>query len=479
MSTRVGEVYSEHAEALRSLARRQLGDPVEADDVVAATFSLLMTLKGPHTQDPRGGAARAFAFGVCANLIRRFRRARARRGEVLARYRGEPPATGEDLERTVAQRQLAARLAEALAELPEEQRTALLLSALEDYSAADIAAIYGVPEATVRTRLFHARRKLRASIDGTSRRGRLALGVALVLLLVVAVGGGPRAWAARLVAVYHRVVEAITQPRVPAGASSSLRQRHGDRTATARAEAAPALARAITAAPAPTEAAPAVAPAIVGARAPAAAIASAPARAPAIVAAPAPAAASAAAPPLAPALTVTAPTAALTATATATKASADTAPSRAIAATTPAARVRHHVRAPVPALAAPASDAELAPSSAAHAAATPDERAPTAANDPSHALYVRAHHAQFVARDYADALAAWDEYLARPAGTFAVEAQFNRAIALAQLGRVDEARAAIAPFAAGAHGDYRRQSARRLLDLLAKKALNATPPPRE
>jgi RNA polymerase sigma-70 factor (ECF subfamily) len=454
MSTRVAEVYSEHAEALRSLARRQLGDPVEADDVVAATFSLLMTIKGPHTQDPRGGATRAFAFGVCANLIRRLRRARARRGEVLARYRGEPPTAGEDLERTVAQRQLAARLSEALAELPEEQRTALLLSALEDYSAADIAAIYGVPEATVRTRLFHARRKLRASIEGASRRGRLALGVALVLLLVVALGGGPRALAARLVAVYHRIVDVITQPRVPAGASSSAAPRqHRHVTATMSAEVAPAAAPVIAAEP--------PAPALV-------------VTAPRVTA---------------PAVTAPAVTASVAAAPT------EASPSRAVIATA-TAHVHHRLRSPEPAppvsappVSAPPVSAPPEPEPAPTATASKAEPAPAndasaesvraAAHDPLHALYVRAHHAQFVERDYARALAAWDEYLAPRAGTFAVEAQFNRAIALAQLGRVDEARAAIARFAAGAYGDYRRQSARRLLDLLAKKTLNGTPPPRE
>ena len=43
-----------------------------------------------------------------------------------------------------------------------EQRDAVILSALEEHSAADIARHAGVPEATVRTRLFHARKKLRA-----------------------------------------------------------------------------------------------------------------------------------------------------------------------------------------------------------------------------------------------------------------------------------------------------------------------------
>jgi hypothetical protein len=87
--------------------------------------------------------------------------------------------------------------------------------------------------------------------------------------------------------------------------------------------------------------------------------------------------------------------------------------------------------------------------------------------DPLHAEYLRAHQAQFVAQDYETALQAWDAYIAHAsAGTFALEARYNRAIALAHVGRIAEAREALAPFAAGEFGDYRRRAAQRLLDVL-------------
>jgi RNA polymerase sigma-70 factor (ECF subfamily) len=160
--TSVAEVYARHKGAVWALARRRLGDAVDADDIAAATFSLLLTIPGPHRDEPRGPAVRAFVLGVCANLIRRFRRSGARRRAVLARYDAETPRAGDDLERTVALRLQAARLERALGQLSAEQRDALIGSALEEHSAADLARRAGVPEATVRTRLFHARKKLRA-----------------------------------------------------------------------------------------------------------------------------------------------------------------------------------------------------------------------------------------------------------------------------------------------------------------------------
>ncbi|MGH7538655.1 MAG: RNA polymerase sigma factor, partial [Gemmatimonadales bacterium] len=63
---------------------------------------------------------------------------------------------------TVAEREiLLARLREALAELPERRRLAVVLFDVEGYSHAEIAEILGMPEGTVRSEVFHARRRLR------------------------------------------------------------------------------------------------------------------------------------------------------------------------------------------------------------------------------------------------------------------------------------------------------------------------------
>jgi hypothetical protein len=94
------------------------------------------------------------------------------------------------------------------------------------------------------------------------------------------------------------------------------------------------------------------------------------------------------------------------------------------------------------------------------------EPAEPSASD-SLALYRAAHHLHFSEHDSAAALVAWDAYLARdPAGAFAPEARYNRALCLVRLGRTAEAREALAPFASGVSGGYRRSEARALLSLL-------------
>jgi len=85
--------------------------------------------------------------------------------------------------------------------------------------------------------------------------------------------------------------------------------------------------------------------------------------------------------------------------------------------------------------------------------------------DPTLALYRIAHKAHFVDRDPARALAAWDAYLsAAPNGAFAPEARYNRALSLVRLSRRADARSALAPFANGAYGGYRKAEARALLE---------------
>ncbi|MDF3065718.1 MAG: Proline-rich protein [Polyangiaceae bacterium] len=81
-------------------------------------------------------------------------------------------------------------------------------------------------------------------------------------------------------------------------------------------------------------------------------------------------------------------------------------------------------------------------------------------------LYRLAHEAHFAGHDYARALPAWEAYLrAAPSGRLATEARYNRAICLLRLGRTEEARTALKPFALGAMG-YRQSEAQLLLNEL-------------
>ena len=74
-------------------------------------------------------------------------------------------ATGGDApDRSADLSALNAALQEALAELPERQRMAVVLFDAEGYSHREIGEILGIPEGTVRSDVFHARRTLREAL---------------------------------------------------------------------------------------------------------------------------------------------------------------------------------------------------------------------------------------------------------------------------------------------------------------------------
>ena len=54
----------------------------------------------------------------------------------------------------------------AIRALPPDQRAAVALFHLEEMSVAEVAVALDVPAGTVKTRLMHARRKLRAALEG-------------------------------------------------------------------------------------------------------------------------------------------------------------------------------------------------------------------------------------------------------------------------------------------------------------------------
>lgn len=87
--------------------------------------------------------------------------------------------------------------------------------------------------------------------------------------------------------------------------------------------------------------------------------------------------------------------------------------------------------------------------------------------DTALSIYQRAHQSHFVSKDYLSALRGWEHYLrVAPAGPLALEARYNRALALLHLGRKSEAQAALEPFVRGQYGGYRQQEAQQLTDYL-------------
>ncbi|MFQ5927596.1 MAG: RNA polymerase sigma factor [Terriglobia bacterium] len=90
-------------------------------------------------------------------LNRQRAAARARRRDTAWFARGAAPANAETL---AAAREFHTRLRNEINRLPEKLRAVLLLSALEGFDTRTVAAILEIPEGTVRSRLYLARKHL-------------------------------------------------------------------------------------------------------------------------------------------------------------------------------------------------------------------------------------------------------------------------------------------------------------------------------
>jgi RNA polymerase sigma-70 factor, ECF subfamily len=158
----VGVAYDRHHAAVRRFARRLVGDDAAAEDLVHEAFVTL-----PQAIRHFGGESSlcTFLISIAVNHARHHLRAAARRRAALERFAHEPRAAGAGPEQHAERASIARALTRALDTLPHDQRVVFVLCDVEERTAGEVSAITGAPEATVRTRLFHARRKLRTELE--------------------------------------------------------------------------------------------------------------------------------------------------------------------------------------------------------------------------------------------------------------------------------------------------------------------------
>lgn len=146
-----------HLEAVSRVARHLSRDRLGAEDLVQETYLRAYAAFGSHG----GVSTRAWLLTICTNLARSDWRRQARR--VAEEPRAEIDDTersSEDVEAAVERRLDAELVGAAFAELPAEQRVAIVLMDLGGQSAAEVARQLGCPRGTVLARVHRGRRRL-------------------------------------------------------------------------------------------------------------------------------------------------------------------------------------------------------------------------------------------------------------------------------------------------------------------------------
>jgi RNA polymerase sigma-70 factor, ECF subfamily len=165
----LGTLYDRYARDVWRVVRRTLGDAGDADDVVHATFLNLPRIAPSY--DGRT-SCRNWLRGIAVRLAIRHRRGAGRfRRMIEALGRALTPKAGpRNPERHVSDNEELRILEAALQGMHPKKRAAFVLVELEGMSTEEAARALDVPPATVRTRLFNARRVLKAALESGRAR---------------------------------------------------------------------------------------------------------------------------------------------------------------------------------------------------------------------------------------------------------------------------------------------------------------------
>jgi RNA polymerase sigma-70 factor (ECF subfamily) len=158
------ELVRRHERRVFRLLMRMLGNREEAEDVAQEAF---LSLHRHGHRFRREARFSTFVYRVAANAALNRRRTLGRNRNRINEFRTQqdaglelPPAP-RNPEDAAAGSEARARVQQALLDLPDDLRIAVVLYDIEGQSYQDVAQALGIPEGTVKSRIHRARRALR------------------------------------------------------------------------------------------------------------------------------------------------------------------------------------------------------------------------------------------------------------------------------------------------------------------------------
>ncbi|GAA4611207.1 RNA polymerase sigma factor SigM [Saccharopolyspora hordei] len=149
------ELFRRHRDRLWAVALRTMRDPEDAADALQdAMISAFRNASSFRAESQVTTWLHRIVVNACLD---RIRRKQARPTVPLPEAGPAEPAVPRD---AIAEQDTKMAVQDALAELPEDQRTAIVLVDVEGYSVAEAAAVFGIAEGTVKSRCARGRAKL-------------------------------------------------------------------------------------------------------------------------------------------------------------------------------------------------------------------------------------------------------------------------------------------------------------------------------
>ena len=149
-------LVTEYASTLYRVAFSVLRNPADAEDAVQEAFVRVLRHRDTlaEVRDRR-----VWLIRIVWNIVLdRKRRAKTRpETDDVAELARVLPSNGLSAEQIASAAQHHARVLGCVEQLPPKERQVLLLSAFEELTSVEIAAVLGITESSVRSRLFRAR----------------------------------------------------------------------------------------------------------------------------------------------------------------------------------------------------------------------------------------------------------------------------------------------------------------------------------
>lgn len=163
-SQTIAQLVAEYSTALFRVAFSVTRNTAEAEDAVQETFLRVLKHQArlSEIRDYRVWLVRI----VWNIVLDKKRRAKTRpESEDIADHARALPAAGRGADENAISLQEHARILALIDRLPRPEREALLLSAVQELTTAEIAATLGTTESSIRSRIFRARKELAVLLE--------------------------------------------------------------------------------------------------------------------------------------------------------------------------------------------------------------------------------------------------------------------------------------------------------------------------
>src|SRR5215467_5693850 len=150
--TDIESLYKRYAPDVRRFALFLSGDPVMADEITSDTFVCAWQMR----ERIRQPTVKSYLFAIARNLYRDMQRREARHTELDESMTDKRISAQTHMEQSAEVRAVLAELQQ----LPETDRTVLLMRALDEMPYEEIAQTLGIPVVTAKVKVHRAILKL-------------------------------------------------------------------------------------------------------------------------------------------------------------------------------------------------------------------------------------------------------------------------------------------------------------------------------